>query len=143
MTTLQNEYNTSLYHASSALHRWLGRIANENFQAVELTPTQGFILITLKQAPGITVSGLADVHQLDQSTITRTLDRMKEKGLIFREGEGKSVQVFVTGKGEKKEADAKAAWKKMDLAIGRIIGNPEAKNMASLITKALGKLKNP
>jgi MarR family transcriptional regulator, organic hydroperoxide resistance regulator len=141
MSTLQNDFNSCLYHASSALHRWLGRIADEYFNMVDLTPTQGFMLITLKQAPGITVKVLSEVLQLDQSTITKTLDKMKGKGLIQRELEGRTVMVFATDRGLKKEADARSAWRKLQLAYGKIIGAPEAKMMAAAITKALDQLR--
>ncbi len=141
MPDLQSEFNQCLYHSSSALHRWLGKMADEFFKAVELTPTQGFILITLKQAPGITIGDLSLVHQLDHSTITKTLDKMRLKGLVHREVIGRIVRVFATDHGKKKAADAKAAWRKLQLAYGAIIGGPKARAVADSIAETLDKLR--
>ncbi|MFN9324691.1 MAG: MarR family winged helix-turn-helix transcriptional regulator [Flavobacteriales bacterium] len=64
--------------------RVLDRSAREQFGRFELSPTQGFILITVKQAPGISVGDLAVLWVLDQSTVTKTLEKMKLKGLVQR-----------------------------------------------------------
>jgi DNA-binding MarR family transcriptional regulator len=142
MTDLQAELNQCLFHASSALHRWLGKLAEEQFKAVELTPTQGFILIVLKQAPGATISDLARVLQLDSTTVTKTLDRMKDKGLVLRENNGRTVEVFATDHGIKKEADAMAAWKKLKLGYGKITGAAHARAVAGSVEVVLEDLRN-
>lgn len=115
-------------------------MADAQFKIVELTPTQGFILITLKEAPGITISDLALVHQLDPSTVTRALDKLLVKGFIYRENMGKITRVFATDAGIRKEADAKAAWRKLRTDYGKMIGTSEARHQARSITKALKDL---
>ena len=141
MTDIQTELNQCLFHCSSALYRWLGKLADENFKAVELTPTQGFILIVLKQTPGISIMDLAETVQLDQSTITKALDRMKEKGLIWREAKGRTVEVFATDHGIKREADAMAAWKKLQFTYGQITGAAHARAVAGSIEVVLSDLR--
>ncbi len=138
---LRSEYNTCLYHSSSSLHRRLERMADEHFKQVELSPTQGFILITLKKAPGITITDLAMVHQLDPSTITRMLDKLQDKGLVQRENFGRITRVFATEKGRRKEADAKAAWKKLRFDYGQILGTEEVDHLSDRVTSAIEKLR--
>jgi MarR family transcriptional regulator, organic hydroperoxide resistance regulator len=138
---LRSHYNSCLFHSSSALHRRLERLAEEQFKQVELSPTQGFILITLKKAPGITTKDLALVHQLDPSTITRMLDKLEDKGLIQRENFGRITRVFATEKGRRKEADAKAAWKRLRFDYGQLIGVEEASHLADRITGSLSQLE--
>jgi DNA-binding MarR family transcriptional regulator len=141
MTDLQAELNQCLFHSSSALHRWLGKLADKHFKAVELTPTQGFILILLKEAPGVTVLDLAKTLQLDSSTVTKALDRMKDKGFIWREVNGRIVEVFATDHGIRKEADAMAAWKKLRLEYGSITGVAHARAVAGSIEVVLQDLR--
>ena len=112
MSELQSDFDECLFHTSSALYRRLAYLADSQFKIVELTPTQGFLLMTLKKAPGITITDLAFMHHLDPSTITRTLDKLESQGLIHRENMGRITRVFPTDGGVRKEADAKAAWKK-------------------------------
>jgi DNA-binding MarR family transcriptional regulator len=67
-------------------------------------------------------SSLAAVLYLDQSTVMKTLDKMVIKGLVQRETIGRSVRIFLTGKGEEREADAKAAWKKLRVEYTNLLG---------------------
>lgn len=140
MTDLQSNFNDCLFHASSAIFRRLAMMADAQFKMVELTPTQGFILMTLKKAPGITISDLARVHQLDPSTMTRALDKLVLRGYVHRESMGKITRVFPTDGGARKEADAKAAWKKLKADYGKMIGTSESLHIARSLAKALSEL---
>jgi MarR family transcriptional regulator, organic hydroperoxide resistance regulator len=141
MEDLKAHYNTCLYHASSSLFRTLARLADEHFKPLELSPTQGFILMTLKAAPGIVVGDLAIVHQLDQTTISRTLDKMVLKGLVKREGTGRAVRVFGTTRGLRKEAEAQAAWKKLRMQYTDLLGEAEVRLLAGSVSQADATVK--
>jgi MarR family transcriptional regulator, organic hydroperoxide resistance regulator len=141
MENLMDEYNRCLFHASSALHRWLGRVANEQFRTVELSPTEGFSLITLKQAPGIIISDLAHVHQLDPSTYTKVIDSLARQGYLRRERFGRSYRLFSTGKGERKEGDAMAAWRKTQHDYETMVGKAEATMLSLAIRDVLPQIR--
>lgn len=136
MKDIRSSYNTCLYHSNAALHRTLARMASEHFRPLDLSPTQGFILMTLKSAPGITVGDLALVHQLDTTTISRTLDRMEAKHLVKRDGTGREVRVFITTNGLKLEAEAQAAWRRLRLSYNDLLGEPQAHLLADSVTGA-------
>ncbi len=116
-------------------------MADAQFNIVELTPTQGFILMTLKKAPGITITDLAMVHQLDPSTISRALDKLSTNGYVHREIMGKITRVFATDGGVRKEADAKAAWKKLKADYNKLVGTSEALHLARSLAKVLKELE--
>lgn len=136
MGTLKDQYDSCLYHASAALVRHLTKLANEQFHAFDLSPTQGFILLTVRKTPGINVTDLAMVLSLDQSTITKTLDKMEFKGLVQRESIERNTRIFLTGKGEEREADAKAAWKKLRAAYTLPMGTGVVRHVADELVKA-------
>lgn len=140
MPAPRSPFHTCLFFTSAALARTLDRSAREHFGAVELSPTQGFILIGLRSAPGISVSDLAALLVLDQSTVTKTLDKMVSKGLVQREVFGHTVRVFLTGRGERLETDARAAWKKVQLAYQALVGEGEVKHLCTVINSAQVKL---
>lgn len=141
MPTLQETYNTCLFHSTTALSRTLTRMAEEQFGPLGLTPTMGFILITARAAPGILISDLALVHQLDVSTISRALDKLVAAQFALREGAHKNIRVFVTPKGERKEAEAQSAWNKLQQAYTLILSEPEARKLAGEVTAALIPLR--
>lgn len=140
MKDIRSIYNTCLYHSSAALHRTLSRMASEHFRPLDISPTQGFILMTLKNAPGITVGDLALVHQLDTTTISRTLDRMEAKRLAKRDSTGREVRVFITTKGLELEADAQAAWRRLRLNYNDLLDEPKARQLADMVTGAKATL---
>ncbi len=115
-------------------------MASEHFRPLDISPTQGFILMTLKNAPGITVGDLALVHQLDTTTISRTLDRMEAKRLAKRDSTGREVRVFITTKGLELEADAQAAWRRLRLNYNDLLDEPKARQLADMVTGAKATL---
>lgn len=140
MAQLIDHFSKCLFFSYSALARALARVAEEQFAACDLSATQGYILIALSKAPGITASDLASVLFLDQSTVTKTIDRMVAKGLVQREPFGRSVRVFPTGKGDMKGVEAKAAWMKTRQVYMKAIGEPSAKLLAAELAKAREKM---
>jgi DNA-binding MarR family transcriptional regulator len=140
MAQLIDHFSKCVFFSASVLSRALARMACEHFAAFDLSATQRFILIALRKAPGITASDLGAVLFLDQSTVAKTIDRMILKGLVQREPVGRSVRIFLTGKGEVKEVEAKSAWTKTRQAYGKAIGEPESKLLSADATKARLKL---
>ncbi|MEO7082000.1 MAG: MarR family transcriptional regulator [Flavobacteriales bacterium] len=141
MADLRDQYNTCLYHAGAALGRSLARMAEAHFHPIEITPTMGFLLMSAKTAPGINITDLAYVHQLDQSTISRTLDKLASQSLIVRNEQDRIVEVFLTPDGELKAAEAAGAWEKLRIAYIRLLGNGESRSLAERVAKADGVLR--
>ena len=141
MPTLQESYNTCLYHSATALGRSLSKLADEHFTPLDLTATMAFILMTSRTAPGILITDLARVHQLDLSTISRALDKLTFARFIQREGTRKNVRVFITPLGEKKEADARSAWDKLRQAYSLILSGPGARDLADRAAQADAQLR--
>ncbi len=141
MPTLQDSYNTCLFHATTALARSLTKLADEHFAPLELTATMAFLLMTAKTAPGVLIIDLARVHQLDVSTVSRALDKLAFVRFIQREGVKKNIRVFITPLGEKKEADARSAWDKLKQAYALILSEPAARDLADRTAQADGQLR--
>ena len=142
MNDLKSEYNQCLYHSSVAMGRSFTRLADEQFKPVEITPTMGFILMTAKTAPGLIIRDLAQVHQLDMSTISRTIDKLVAKGLVTRQGQGREMRIFNTPNGMKKEAEARSAWDKLKLAYRSILTEERSRHLAEQVMEADGMLRD-
>lgn len=140
MATLQDHFNSCLFFSSSALSRALSKLAEREFAVFDLSPTQGFILLTLRKAPGISIGDLGLVLSLGQSTITKAVEKMEQRGLVIRETYGRLTRVFITGKGEEREADAKAAWKKTRLAYTNAVSLGAVEQLCEELATARRKL---
>lgn len=136
MSDLKSLYNQCLYHSTVSLGRTLTRMADEHFKPIEITPTMGFILMTAKAAPGIIINDLAMVHQLDASTISRTIDKLAAQGYVVREGQGREMRVFNTLKGLRKEVEAQSAWSKLQLAYRTLMTEGRSLHLAEQVTDA-------
>ncbi len=141
MADLRDQYNTCLYHAGAALGRSLTRMAEAHFHPIEITPTMGFVLMSAKTAPGINITDLAYVHQLDPSTISRALDKLAAENLIVRNNQERIVEVFLTTEGKLKAAEATGAWEKLRIAYTCLLGDGESRSLAERVAKADGVLR--
>jgi DNA-binding MarR family transcriptional regulator len=140
MSNLKDQFRTCLYYSASAIARSLKKIADEQFQKFNLTPTQGFILMVLRKGPGASISVLGEVLSLDRTTISKTVERMELMGWLHRETLDKTIRIFLTDKGEALEADAKSSWKKTRLCYTRLIGEGEVQQLCSEIAMGQNRL---
>ncbi len=96
--------------------------------------------MTLKEFPSIAVGDLAVVHQLDQSTITRAIDKMLMLGYVAREAFGNTSRIFLTDNGLEKVGDAMMAWQKLQHSYKRILGVEFSQKLTTEVTQALHQL---
>jgi DNA-binding MarR family transcriptional regulator len=133
MGALKEPYKGCLFFSSNALARRLMRMAEEAFMPVELTPTQSFILMSIGRRPGVTITQLALELRLDVSTISRAMDKMKVRGLLYSEQKGRATRLFPLPEGSEKIADVRAAWKKLKIRYSARIGEDITADLASRI----------
>ena len=117
----KREIREGLLHAERARKQ----LIRPKLQELGLTPGQGQvgILNRLLQRPNLSQRELADLCHLDVTTMSRSLDRLEEEGLLRREKNPdcrRSYQVCLTPAGEKKAREVQAVLRQMDeIKIGR------------------------
>ena len=91
----------------AALRRFM-RISERNARAAGLTPQRYLLLLMIKGAPDgserSTVTELADLLQLQQSTVTELVGRAESAGLVRRSpsaNDGRVVHLSVTQEGDR------------------------------------------
>ena len=102
------------YSSAAELRILLRRFLHRSEQVARrhgLTPQQHQLLLVIKGAPDgserATVSGLVELLQLTQSTVTELVQRAEEAGLLRREpslDDGRVVHLVLTQDGEKRIA---------------------------------------
>ncbi|MBK9760627.1 MAG: MarR family transcriptional regulator [Flavobacteriales bacterium] len=140
MSESKSSYCNCLYHAANAMARSISRIADEEFAEADISPTQGFIVMTVVKRPGIRAGDIAKEMQLTPSTITRMLDKLEERGLISRSSEGKSMLVYPTPEAIGAEQRIKTAWGKMYARSSKILGKEKGTALVQDLVRASAML---
>lgn len=92
----------------SILHRKHAKYINDNVKDEDLSFGLHPLLITIYKNPGIIQEQLAHIFHLNESTITRNLKKLENKGFIKRIPDKRTKRIEITDKG------ANAARKVMD-----------------------------
>ena len=112
-------------HLISVLYREHAKFLNEKVKDENLSFGLSPLLITIYKNEGIIQEQLAEKFNLNQSTITRNLNKLEDKCFIKRMPDKRTKIIKTTDKGiktAKKVMDYDDEW---DLKIKKIIGDDE------------------
>ena len=115
-------------------------MAEEEYKMTGLSPSHALLLLTINEQPGVQPKELAAEMQLTPSTVTRLLDKLEIKKFIVREGEGKTVKVRATAKGQSLNPKIKEAWLRLYHRYTEAVGVSQGKKMTQWIYEAAQKL---
>ena len=117
----------------SILYREHAKYLNEKIKGEDLSFGLFPLLITIYKNEGIIQEDLAQAFHLNESTITRNLRKLEEKGFIERIPQKRKKLIKVTEKGKKtaqKVMDYHVQW---DNKIKEIIGLEEYDHFRSIL----------
>ena len=119
----------------SIIHREHAKYLNEKVKDEDLSFGLYPLLITISHNEGIIQEQLAQIFHLNESTITRNLKKLEEKGFIKRIPDKRTTRIEITDKGAetaKKVMDYDEIW---DGKIREIIGDEEYDNFKNTLKK--------
>lgn len=135
-------YCNCLYFSSAAFARALTRLADEAFAVTGMSPSHGFILMTVANDPGIAIGDVARVMHLTPSTVTRLVEKLEHRQLVARSTEGKFTHVFPTEQGKTHSALVARAWAALYERYSALLGREEGDVLSARLTGALHRLEN-
>ncbi|HEY3251011.1 MAG TPA: MarR family transcriptional regulator [Ignavibacteria bacterium] len=133
----KSQFCKCLYYSTNALSRNLNKIAEEEFSVTGLAPTYGFILMTVNKNPGIPAGEIANIMQLDPSTVTRLVDKLDSGKYVKRTREGKFVFVYPTSKSIKLNNKIIASWKSLYKRYTDLIGIEKSRKLTGKVYEAV------
>ena len=138
----KREIREGLLHAERARKQ----LIRPKLQELGLTPGQGQvgILNRLLQRPNLSQRELADLCHLDVTTMSRSLDRLEEEGLLRREKNPdcrRYYQVCLTQAGEKKAREVQAVLRQMDEIICEGLSEQEHEEFLWILRKICGNME--
>jgi DNA-binding MarR family transcriptional regulator len=124
----------------SILHREHAKYLNEKVKDEDLSFGLFPLLIAIYENEGIIQEQLAQNFHLNESTITRNLKKLEDKGLIKRVPDKRTKRIEITSKGAKtaqKVMDYDEIW---DEKIKEIIGTEEYSQFKDTLIKITEEL---
>ena len=140
MKTSESRYCKCMYFSTHALARKIEKLAVESWKPVNLSPSHGYLLMTVIEEPGIQPGTLADEMQLKPSTITRLIEKLEEKKLVVRTSEGKMTNVYPTPKGKDYHKKLKECMDHFYSSYCAVLGKEECFKMITNMNKLADKL---
>lgn len=91
-----------------SLFNQIQEIGKNDFKDLGITRGNYVVMYFINENPGITQAELADVTQKDRNVVTKTIDKLEEKGFVKRvrgEKDRRSFTLFLTDSGEQIVSD--------------------------------------
>ncbi len=126
------------------LIRKVGRIATRNYDNL-LKPcgikiTQFSLLANIARNPATTVSELAELLSMDQTTVSRNIRVLEKSGYIRFEGEmtdHRIKRIQISDLGVSKMNEARPLWEQAQLEMQRVLGRENIEVMMKSVKKLL------
>tara|TARA_R110002073_G_scaffold117745_3_gene256444 strand:- start:1442 stop:1924 length:483 start_codon:yes stop_codon:yes gene_type:complete len=124
------------------LLRRVSRIYDAELAHAGLKGTQYSLLSHLVSMSPITPGELARRMEMDPSTLTRNVRLLTDQGWVERipGADTRSHRLAITAGGRDKHAQAKAHWKRAQLALNAQLGEPQVATLHALVDDALAAL---
>ena len=138
---IENSFDKCLYFTVSKLSRAITKMAEEEFAETGLSPTYGFLLMTVIERPGISQNLICEVLHIAPSTLTRFIDKLEGKGLVVRKSEGKNSFIYSTEKGIEFQESIEKARANLYNRYSEVLGYEEADKLAKIVNDAFNRLE--
>jgi DNA-binding MarR family transcriptional regulator len=133
--------NSCLFFSSAKLARVLGKIAEDKFKKTGLSPSHALLLYTMNQKGSIPQKEVGELLHLTPSTITRFVEKLKEKNFVVTQCTGKNVSLFTTEKGLLMQPEILKAWDDLHKAYKDSLTEEETRQFVEISNKMLSKLE--
>lgn len=142
MKIKDSKYAQCLYFTSAALARKVEKLATQTWKAVDLAPSHAYLLMAVLEEPGMQPSALSAELHLQPSTITRLIEKLEKKGLVYRTFEGKMTNVYPTPKAKALQPEMKVCVQQFSQQYADLLGTEESSRLVQDMAKIADKL-NP
>ena len=132
---MQFDENITTPPLISILHREHAKYLNEKVKKENLSYGLQPMLVTIYKNEGIIQEQLAKYYSLNESTITRNLKKLEEKGLIERIPEKRTKMIKVTSKGGKIAEKVMDYDEKWDVKLKECLTKEEYDNLKRTLLK--------
>ena len=134
--------NGCLFFLSAKLARVFGKTADDAFGKTGLSPSYAMLLYIVNQKGEIPQKEIGELLHLTPSTITRFVEKLKDKGLVSGRTTGKNAFICTTEKGLLLQPEIIKAWSELHSMYKDILDEEETRRFIELSGKLVMKLDN-
>ncbi|WP_306345321.1 MarR family winged helix-turn-helix transcriptional regulator [Ornithinibacillus bavariensis] len=139
---LENYLKECLYFTANRLSRIVAKMAEEEFRISGLSPTYAYLLMAVYDKEGISQKELGEILHLNPSTITRFIEKLTAKNLIYNKVEGRLSLIYTTEKGKELEETIYKCWMNLRRRYSDILGEKEGDELTLLLDQVSNQLEN-
>ena len=125
------------------LNRTITGIYDDALRPLGLTTGQLNILAVVARQSDISPGEIAQLLNMEKSTVSRTVERMRSHGwLNVAAASGRKQMLTLTGSGKRLLADSLPAWKKAQAEAGALLGQRGATSILSTGNTVWSRIRN-
>lgn len=115
------------------LNRVITSVYDDELRPLGMTVAQLNQLVVIRKLGKATARQVVRILQMDASTVSRNLERMRQEGWITEEPaeDARSRKLAVTQKGAARLKDVLPAWRRAQARARKILGEPAASAFAA------------
>ncbi|NMO96573.1 MarR family winged helix-turn-helix transcriptional regulator [Paenibacillus lemnae] len=134
--TIEELLQDCLYFTVKKMDRLLDKLAEESFRSTGLSPTYGFMMVAVNEKNGITQKELGELLHIAPSTITRFIEKLQYKNLVYSEHIGRMTHIFPTEQGKAILGDIRKAWDELYDKYSAVLGEEHGEELTASMYKA-------
>src|SRR5690625_694278 len=137
---LENYLKECLYFTANRLSRIITKMAEDEFARSGLSPTYAYLLMAIYNKEGISQKELSEMLHLKPSTITRLVEKLISKGLIYSNVEGRMSLIYTTDNGKELEKTIHECWMNLRRRYSDILGEKEGDELTLRLDQVSDRL---
>jgi len=136
-------FEECLYFNTNALARTVTRIWTEAFSKFDLSPPHAFLLRVVLSNPGLLPNELAEELNLSRSTVTRFLDSLEKRGLLYRsssDDDGRELHIYPSEDAKAIHNELDNTGKELTKMVKKLVGFTEITSTVSTLREIKSQL---
>ena len=130
-----------LYFTATRLSRVVTKIVEDEFARCGLSPNGAFLLLAVLEDEGINQKRLGEILHLQPSTMTRLIEKLIHKGVIYSRVEGRSSQIYSSDKGKALESVIHECWDNLRVRVNQMLGEQESNALTHRLDQVSDRLE--
>nr|WP_232243133.1 MarR family transcriptional regulator [Paenibacillus sp. GSMTC-2017] len=130
-----------MYFTATRLNRVVTRIVEDEFAKSGLNASSAYLILAVIEEEGISQKKLGEILYLQPSTVTRLIEKLVVKGLIYNRVDGRMSLIYTTDKGKALESIIHECWNNLRIRLNDILGDGEGDKLSLDLFKVSDQLE--